>query len=163
MSRTNAEAGGLNQSQLGTYPSEGTQGEVQVVPGVAGRELAAHPGLPLRDHRVAESGDEHPLLEEQLAHADRLRRFAQDHRDDRGSARNRLEAEGREPLPEIAGVVMQPGDALGVRLQVAHGGKGTACDGGGEGVAEELGAGPLGRSEERRVGEECRWWWTTGE
>src|ERR671923_372591 len=128
----------LYQPQLAAYPFEGREGEVQVLPRVGRRELTPDPGVALGDDGVAETRDEHALLEQQLAHPDGLGRLPQNHRHDRRLARERLEPQGDEPLAEIPGVVVQPADELGVLLEVAQGGEGTAGHGGWQGIREQL-------------------------
>src|SRR2546430_13362311 len=64
-----------------------SQCEIEVLPGVAGRQLAADPGVALGDHRIAEARDEHAFLEQQVAHLDGLGGLPQDHGEDRKSTR----------------------------------------------------------------------------
>src|ERR1043165_1141109 len=52
---------------------KGCERLVQVIPAVGGRDLAAHPGGSLGHHGIAEAGDEHSLVEQELAHADGVR------------------------------------------------------------------------------------------
>ena len=78
---------------------------VQVVPRVAGRDLASYARLALRHHRKAEAGDEHALVEQHVAHPDRRRRLADDDRHDRRLARKRLESRFGDLLAEIARVL----------------------------------------------------------
>src|ERR1051325_4145265 len=138
------EGPGSNQAELFSHPREGRQGLIEVVPLVRGGDLAADPRRALRHHRVAEAGDEDALLEEQLAHPDRGRRLADDHRDDRGLSGERLEAELEEAIAKIAGVLAQPGHPLRVSQEELHRGEGAPRDGAGKRVAEELRPGARG-------------------
>src|SRR5262245_48068086 len=97
----------LDQPQLPTDLLKRLEGCVQVVACVSRRDLAAHAGVALGDDRIPEAGREHPLVEQQLAHLDRFRRFAQNHRDDRGLAGKRFESGCEQSLAEVTGVVVQ--------------------------------------------------------
>src|SRR6266487_7201039 len=132
-----------NQTELAAHPLERAQREIEVIPGVCRGELAAHARVSLRYNGIAKTGHEDALREQQLAHLDRLRRLAQNHGDYRRSARERLEAERAELLAEVARVFVQPGDQLGVALDVAHRGEGAPGDGGRQRVGEQLGPGAL--------------------
>src|SRR6266849_5989302 len=96
-----------NQPESGSHRSKRPQREIQVVPRVPCRELAPYACVSLGDDRVPEPRHEHSFLEQQVAHLDRLRRFAEDHRHDRGLTRQRFEAETHELFTEIACVLVQ--------------------------------------------------------
>src|SRR5712692_9206682 len=132
-----------DQAQLGSHPSEGLEGKVEVLTGVAGGQLAAHPRLTLRHDGVAEPGHKHPFAKQKLAHLDRLGRFPQDDGHDGGLPLERSEPQCRQLCAEIARVFVQPADQLGVLLDVADRGERAPGDGGRERVAEELGPGAL--------------------
>src|SRR5690349_18810781 len=100
-------------------------------------ELAAHARMSLRNNRIAEAGHKHALVEQQLTHTNRLRGFAQDHGYDGRLARQWFEAERQELLAEVASVLMQRADELGMRFDVAHGRERAGGDGRRERVAEE--------------------------
>src|SRR3989454_8470594 len=70
--------GDLDQTELGSHAPERLEGEVEILTGVAGRQLAAHPRLALRNDRVPEPGHKNPFPEQQLAHLDRMGRLPQD-------------------------------------------------------------------------------------
>src|SRR5437660_5042554 len=70
--RTNTEKRPSDQAQPGTDSLKGLQREIEVLPGVGGRQLAADSGMALRDHRMAEPRDKQPLIEQQLAHLNGL-------------------------------------------------------------------------------------------
>src|SRR5205823_14857566 len=95
---------------------------------------------------------EYALGEQQLAHLDRLGRLAQNRRDDGRLAREWLEPQGLELLAKITGVLVQPGDQLGVALDVAHRGERAPRDGGREGVGKKLRPRPLGQVIRERGG-----------
>src|SRR6266581_5008316 len=134
---------GSDESQLGARSLECRQSEVQVISGVGRRQLTPDPGVSLWNNRVPKPRDEDPLVQQSLAHADRLRGFAQDHRYDGGLPGKGLEPQGQELLAEVAGVLVEPGYELSVVLEVAHRRERAAGHGGREGVREELRSGAL--------------------
>src|SRR5882672_8495519 len=115
----------LDEPQFSTLLVESPKGEVEVVLSVRGGQLATYTRMSLRDNWIAKARHEDALGQEQLAHTDRLGGLTQDHGDDGGIAGQRLEAERQQLLPEIARVLMQPGDELGMRRDVADGGECT--------------------------------------
>ena len=109
------------------------------------RDLAANPGLPFWDHRKSESGHEHALFEQEVAHLNGLGCFAEDDRDDRRFALEWFEASGKELFAEIPGVLVERCHAFGVAPQVPHRAECAAGDRAGQGVGEQLRSGPLGQ------------------
>ena len=106
---------------------------------------------------IAEAGDEHALGQQQVAHPDRRGGLAQDDRDDRGLAGERLEAELEQPLAEVAGVVAQGGDPLGMGLEILDAGERAGRHGRRQRVGEELRPRALGEvvAHRRRAGDEA--------
>src|SRR5436189_4739238 len=72
-----------DQSEFGAHLLEGPQGEVQIIAGVCCGQLAPYACMPWRDNGIAESGNEHALRQQQLAHVNRFCCLAKDHGHDR--------------------------------------------------------------------------------
>src|SRR5213083_3638836 len=113
----------LNQPKPGTNAFEGRESKVQVLPCVGRRELAADSRIPLRNQRIAEASHKDSLVEQQRAHLDRLGGLTQNDGNDRRFPRKRFEAQRKQLLAEVAGVVVESGHPLGLALDAADGGK----------------------------------------
>src|SRR5258708_2752957 len=83
---------------------EGAERKIEIVARVSRRQLAADTRMSLWHNRITEPSHKDSLGEQQLTHVNGLRRLAQDHRDDRRLARERLEAEGEQLFAEVARV-----------------------------------------------------------
>ena len=102
-------------------------------------DLAANAGLPLGHDGEAEAGDEHPFIEQQLAHPDGGGGLAQDHGDDRRFPGQRLEAERAQLIAEVAGVLAEPRDPLRARLERLDAGEALAATVGGSALEKSCG------------------------
>ncbi len=117
-----------------------------------GRNLAAEPCGAVRNHRETEARDEDPLVEEHLAHPDRVRRLADDDRHDRRLAFERLESGADQRGAEMARVLVQRADPLRMRLDETHRRQGAGGDSRRQRVRKKLGT----RALCEHVAQRCR-------
>ena len=107
-----------DQLELAANLSESSKRLVEVVSGVRRRNLAAHTGLALGYDRVAESRYEDTLGQEEIAHADGCGCLSENNWNDGCLSRKRLETSAKQLISEVASVIAQRHDALGVCLEI---------------------------------------------
>jgi len=112
-----------DQAELAANLSESSKRLVEVVSCMCRRNLAAHTGLTLGYDRIAESRYEDPLGQQKIAHADGCGCLAENNWNDRCLSREWLETSGEQLFSEVAGIFMESGNPLRVRLEILDAGE----------------------------------------
>src|SRR5829696_8214439 len=107
-----------DQLELAANLSKSSKRLVEVVSGVGRRNLAAHTGLALGYDRVPESRYEDTLRQEEIAHSDGCGCLSENNWNDGCLSRKRLETSAKQLISEVASVIAQRHDALGVCLEI---------------------------------------------
>src|SRR5579883_160416 len=133
----------LQQSYFFTHRFKGGERTVHFLALELGAHLHADTRGAFRYDRKAEARHEDPVREQVVAHRDGKRRVADDDRNDRAFAFERIEAQGPQLLAKIRYVVAQAVHQLGMLFEVIDRRERAARDGSRQRVGKELRTRPL--------------------
>src|SRR5579863_8571628 len=124
----------LKDSDRSTYTGEGIQRAIHLLLRQGRANLHANARRAFGPDRITESGDEHAVFEQLVAHRNRERGFAHDDRNDRALPLQRMVTDAFQAGSKIGRVFAKFPYQLRMSVEIVDRFERAACDGGGQRV-----------------------------